>query len=124
MYAWTNILPKVEICFSNLYIVFPQRFVFHQFTSTKLENNVQFPVEGLDMSDFLCPGVSSNGQGLLYDLQSCVCHFGGMVSNQWSISQSSLADKIAYPKYLLSGFLWLPAKLSYNILAGSLFYIA
>ena len=39
----------------------------------------------------------------------------------------SLADKIAYQKNLLSGFLWLPVKLSYKMyafLAGSLFYTA
>ena len=58
------------------------RFVFHQFTSTKLENKVTFPVEGLDMSDFLCPGVSSDELSLVYDLQSCVCHFGGKSSSQ------------------------------------------
>ncbi|XP_038050346.1 uncharacterized protein LOC119723646 isoform X2 [Patiria miniata] len=110
----------IAVCrYPDTLIVYLKRFVFHQFTSTKLENKVQFPVEGLDMTDFLCPGVSSDGLDLVYDLQSCICHFGGVnaghytcyvrnpLSNQWqycndeAISQQEPSDNDSSSVYIL-----------------------
>ncbi|XP_071798526.1 uncharacterized protein [Asterias amurensis] len=110
----------IAVCrYPDTLIVYLKRFVFHQFTSTKLENKVTFPVEGLDMSDFLCPGVSSDELSLVYDLQSCVCHFGGVnaghytcyvhnpYSNQWqycndeTVTQQDPADSDSSSVYIL-----------------------
>lgn len=62
----------------------PCRFVFHQFTSTKLDNKVHFPIEDLSFSEFMSPDCS-----LVYDLQSAVCHFGGMFIETTSNTDSS-----------------------------------
>lgn len=51
------------------------RFVFHDLVSTKIDSKVVFPVENLDLSDCVSgPEVDD----LVYDLQACVCHFGGV----------------------------------------------
>ncbi len=53
--------------------------MFHQYTSTKLDNKVLFPIENLDVSEFLCHEAALEGGNHVYDLQSAVCHFGGML---------------------------------------------
>jgi len=50
------------------------RFVYHKLSSIKIDNKVVCPLEALDLSDYISGPVSS---ALVYDLQSCVCHFGG-----------------------------------------------
>ncbi|XP_022098571.1 uncharacterized protein LOC110983556 isoform X2 [Acanthaster planci] len=110
----------IAVCrYPDTLIVYLKRFVYHQFTSTKLENKVLFPVEGLDMTDFLCPDVSIQELNLMYNLQSCVCHFGGVnaghytcyvrnpLTNQWqycndeTISQQEPSDNDASSVYIL-----------------------
>ncbi|XP_033100991.1 uncharacterized protein LOC117104308 [Anneissia japonica] len=69
----------LSICrYPDVLIVYLKRFVFHNFMSTKLDNKVLFPLEGLDVSPYLCPAISAEKTQLLYDLQACVCHFGGV----------------------------------------------
>ena len=50
------------------------RFVFHELMSTKIDNKVVFPLENLDLSCYLSGPEADN---MLYDLQACICHFGG-----------------------------------------------
>jgi len=50
------------------------RFVYHKLSSIKIDNKIMCPLEALDLSDYISGPVSSE---LVYDLQSCVCHFGG-----------------------------------------------
>jgi len=56
-------------CFIN-YV----RFVYYKLASIKIDNKVVCPLEALSLSDYISGPVSSE---LIYDLQSCVCHFGG-----------------------------------------------
>ena len=51
------------------------RFVFHELSSTKVDNKVEFPLTGLDLADYISGPCEADN--LLYDLTSCVCHFGG-----------------------------------------------
>ncbi|XP_071950518.1 uncharacterized protein [Antedon mediterranea] len=75
----------LSICrYPNVLIVYLKRFVFHNLMSTKLENNVLFPVEDLNVSSYLCPAISADKAQLLYDLQGCVCHFGGVNAGHYT----------------------------------------
>lgn len=65
--------------FPNTLIVYLKRFVFHQFMSTKLDNKVNFPIMDLNFSEFMSPECS-----LVYDLQSAVCHFGGVNAGHYT----------------------------------------
>ena len=51
------------------------RFVYHELSSTKIDSKVVFPVEKLDLSNYTS---GPQTDSLTYDLQSCVCHFGGL----------------------------------------------
>jgi len=51
------------------------RFLYHKLASIKIDNKVVCPLEALDLSNYISGPVSSE---LIYDLQSCVCHFGGL----------------------------------------------
>ena len=53
-----------------------RRFVFHELIGTKIDNKVTFPLENLDLSDYIS-GPRLTSASLRYDLQSFVCHFGG-----------------------------------------------
>ncbi|PIK57759.1 hypothetical protein BSL78_05367 [Apostichopus japonicus] len=78
--------------FPNTLIVYLKRFVFHQFTSTKLDNKVHFPIEDLSFSEFMSPDCS-----LVYDLQSAVCHFGGVNAGHYtSFVRNPITDSWQY----------------------------
>ncbi|XP_071481337.1 uncharacterized protein [Diadema antillarum] len=81
----------ISVCrFPDTLIVYLKRFVFHQAMSTKLDNKVLFPIEDIDVRDYM--NVSDIDEELVYDLQSAVCHFGGVnaghytsfVKNPWT----------------------------------------
>nr|XP_006821983.1 PREDICTED: probable ubiquitin carboxyl-terminal hydrolase 4-like [Saccoglossus kowalevskii] len=84
-------------------VVYLKRFVFHELCSTKLDNKVLFPVENLDVSSYTSG--PTNGQSLTYDLQSAVCHFGGVnaghytaftknpLTNQWCYFNDEMTTK-------------------------------
>ncbi|XP_064615104.1 uncharacterized protein LOC135479234 [Liolophura sinensis] len=55
-------------------IIHLKRFVFHELSSTKIDNKVVFPLDNLDLSEFLS---GPRTKQLLYDLHGIVCHFGG-----------------------------------------------
>lgn len=62
-------------------VVYLKRFVFHDSSSTKVDNKVVFPIEGLDLSDYISGPVRDS---LLYDLQGCICHFGGVNAGHYT----------------------------------------
>ncbi|KAK6165084.1 hypothetical protein SNE40_023647 [Patella caerulea] len=62
-------------------IVHLKRFVFHEFSSTKIDNPVIFPQKNLQLTEFLS-GPKNND--LQYDLYSIVCHFGGSNSGHYT----------------------------------------
>eukprot|EP00057_Strongylocentrotus_purpuratus_P023857 XP_011678331.1 PREDICTED: uncharacterized protein LOC583829 [Strongylocentrotus purpuratus] len=81
----------ISVCrFPDTLIVYLKRFVFHQAMSTKLDNKVLFPVEDMDVGEYM--GVATPQEDLVYDLQGAVSHFGGVnaghytafVKNPWS----------------------------------------
>ncbi|XP_071085710.1 uncharacterized protein [Haliotis cracherodii] len=62
-------------------IVHLKRFVFHELSSTKVDNQVVFPHKNLDLQHFVSgPKVKD----LSYDLYSIVCHFGGSHSGHYT----------------------------------------
>ena len=67
---------QLTVYLRNLLVIFfvPFRFVFEELVGTKIDNAVAFPLEGLDLSDYISGPKNTT---LKYDLQSFVCHFGG-----------------------------------------------
>ncbi|KAI8770642.1 CAunnamed protein product [Biomphalaria glabrata] len=62
-------------------IIHLKRFVYQDLSSTKVDTKVLFPHEGMDVRGFLS-GPSSGG--LVYDLYSIVCHFGGASAGHYT----------------------------------------
>ncbi|CAL8118805.1 unnamed protein product [Orchesella dallaii] len=96
----------LSICkFPDYLIVYLKRFVFMDQSSNKLNNRLTFPVNDLDVSDYVTEGFGSNlGK---YDLYSCVCHFGSAssghytafarnpVTNQWHyFNDNTISERI------------------------------
>ncbi|XP_074658140.1 uncharacterized protein LOC141911078 [Tubulanus polymorphus] len=57
-------------------VIYLKRFVFHDFSSTKIDAKVVFPMENLNLDKFVCS--SAPAENLVYNLRACVCHFGGV----------------------------------------------
>ena len=58
-------------------LVLSPRFVFHDNSSNKLDNRVEFPLTGLCLQPYVDNGeVSNNSEDYMYDLYGVVCHFG------------------------------------------------
>ncbi|KFM75824.1 Ubiquitin carboxyl-terminal hydrolase 8, partial [Stegodyphus mimosarum] len=47
----------------------------------KVEDKVSYPLEGLNLSSFSSGPFSGE---LVYDLQACVCHFGGVSAGHYT----------------------------------------
>ncbi|XP_045201160.2 uncharacterized protein LOC123554858 [Mercenaria mercenaria] len=58
-----------------------KRFVFHELSSTKVDNKVVFPIDNLDLNEFISGPKTKN---LMYNLYSLVCHFGGANSGHYT----------------------------------------
>ena len=63
------------------------RFVFHDNSSSKLDNRVEFPLAGLCLQPYVDSGEVSNNSDdssddYMYDLYGLVCHFGSMSFSQ------------------------------------------
>lgn len=67
-----------------------KRFVFHQLSGTKVDSVVQFPIDNLDLNQYIS---GPKTKFLQYNLYSCVCHFGGANSGHYT----------AYAKHPVSG---------------------
>ncbi|CAD5124245.1 DgyrCDS12542 [Dimorphilus gyrociliatus] len=67
--------------FPDTLILHLKRFVFHDLSSTKLENKVIFPKDDLDLTDYQCGPVDKPMQ---YDLVGCVCHTGGVNAGHYT----------------------------------------
>ena len=52
--------------------------MYHELASSKIDNQVVFPLEGLDLSQIVS---GPENKSLLYDLYAIVCHFGGKSGN-------------------------------------------
>ncbi|XP_077987451.1 uncharacterized protein LOC144442053 [Glandiceps talaboti] len=75
-------------------VVYLKRFVFHELCSTKLDNKVLFPINNFDVSGFIS---GPTDEALTYDLQSCVCHFGGVNAGHYTaFSKNPLTDQWYY----------------------------
>ena len=61
------------------------RFVFHELSGTKVDCAVQFPIDNLDLQQFIS---GPKTKDLQYSLYSCVCHFGGKTSDLYFDKQS------------------------------------
>ena len=66
------------------------RFVFHDNSSSKLDNRVEFPLSGLNLQPYVASvDISSNsdntGDDCMYDLYGVVCHFGSKYLNNLDI---------------------------------------
>ena len=57
-------------------MIYLKRFVFHEMNSIKVDNSVSFPVQELDMSQYVYGPQKDNESSLQYQLQSVVCHSG------------------------------------------------
>ncbi|XP_052783368.1 uncharacterized protein LOC128219583 [Mya arenaria] len=62
-------------------IIHLKRFVFHELSSTKVDNKVVFPLDNLDLNTFIS---GPNTKNLDYNLYSLVCHFGGAHSGHYT----------------------------------------
>lgn len=62
-------------------IIHLKRFVFHELSSTKVDNKVIFPLDNLDLCQFISGPKIKN---LIYKLYSLVCHFGGASSGHYT----------------------------------------
>nr|XP_054770711.1 uncharacterized protein LOC129278594 [Lytechinus pictus] len=108
----------ISVCrFPDTLIVYLKRFVFHQAMSTKLDNKVLFPVEDMDVGEYM--SISDSNEDLVYDLQGAVSHFGGVnaghytayVKNPWTgqwqycndetVSQQEPSEQDASSVYIL-----------------------
>ncbi|KAF8783164.1 uncharacterized protein LOC129963728 [Argiope bruennichi] len=67
--------------FPEVLIIYLKRFVFHNCVSIKVEDKVSYPLEGLDLSSFSSGPFNDD---LIYDLQACVCHFGGVSAGHYT----------------------------------------
>lgn len=59
-------------------MVYLKRFVFHEFSGSKVDERVDFPLEGLDLGPFVSGPGRGSSAACLYDLHAYICHFGGV----------------------------------------------
>lgn len=78
----------LSICQAPPYlIVYLKRFVFHDNSSSKLDNRVEFPLTGLSLQPYIDRGDVNNGddnEDYTYDLYGVVCHFGSASSGHYT----------------------------------------
>ncbi|XP_034230105.1 uncharacterized protein LOC117638965 [Thrips palmi] len=66
--------------YPDFLIVYLKRFVFHNGMSTKLDNKVTYPLNGL-----LVSATGSNQETPhVYNLYACVCHYGGVSAGHYT----------------------------------------
>lgn len=65
----------LSICrFPDYLVVYLKRFVYENNSNSKLFNKLNFPIENFDVSKYIAEEFA--GGEHIYDLYSCVCHFG------------------------------------------------
>jgi len=77
-------------------IVYLKRFVYHNNNSSKLDNRVEFPLNGLSLQPYIDGSDiynNSDNNDYCYDLYGVVCHFGGVSSGHYT----------AYTKHVNTG---------------------
>ncbi|XP_021944503.1 uncharacterized protein LOC110842935 isoform X2 [Folsomia candida] len=87
---------SITICrFPDYLIVYLKRFVFVDHSSNKLNNKLKFPIEGFDVSKYIAEEFA--GGEHIYDLYSCVCHFGSASGGHYtSYSKNPKTDSWHY----------------------------
>lgn len=65
-------------------MVYLKRFIFQEFSGSKLEAPVEFPLGGLDLSPFVRGPHDSQEGSCTYDLHAFVCHFGDVNSGHYT----------------------------------------
>ena len=85
--TWFHIYWAMRIYILYFVLFFP-RFVFHQAMSTKLDNRVLFPIDDMDVGDYM--NVTDSDEDLIYDLQSAVNHYGG----ELFVNSGSICDDV------------------------------
>ncbi|XP_033759609.1 uncharacterized protein LOC117341858 [Pecten maximus] len=74
-------------------IIHLKRFMFHELSSTKVDNNVVFPLAGLDLTQMIS---GPNTKCPLYDLYGIVCHFGGANAGHYTAYAQHPQDRVWY----------------------------
>ncbi|EEB11671.1 predicted protein [Pediculus humanus corporis] len=67
--------------YPDFLIVYLKRFVFHEYTSVKLDDKVSFPLTGLNL---VPPSRIQQGTIRPYNLYACVNHFGGASAGHYT----------------------------------------
>lgn len=66
-------------------MVYLKRFIFHDMMPVKVDDPVTFPLESLDLSRFIrSSSCMSSSEKLTYDLDSFVCHYGGVSAGHYT----------------------------------------
>ncbi|RWS10968.1 Ubiquitin carboxyl-terminal hydrolase 20-like protein [Dinothrombium tinctorium] len=61
-----------------------KRFRHELLYSSKISSHVTFPLEGLDMAQFMARGQGTNNQVTIYDLVAVICHHGTVASGHYT----------------------------------------
>lgn len=64
-------------------MVYLKRFIFHDMMPVKVDDPVSFPLQGLDLSGYTQGPLPGDGS-LIYDLDSVVCHHGGVNAGHYT----------------------------------------
>ncbi|KAJ8309900.1 hypothetical protein KUTeg_011765, partial [Tegillarca granosa] len=73
-----NLRPDKPLSIYDCIKAFTDRFMYHDLSSTKVDCQVIFPLENLDLGQFIS-GPATNS--LQYDLYSIICHFGAFTKH-------------------------------------------
>lgn len=79
--------------YPDVVIIHLKRFVYHDLVSVKVDSEVEFPLEGLDLSHHISGPVTCD---LTYDLNSIVCHFGDLNSGHYTCFTKHPVDNTWY----------------------------
>ncbi|GEQ67154.1 hypothetical protein JCM33374_g817 [Metschnikowia sp. JCM 33374] len=79
----------------DLLTVHLKRFQSARHFSDKIDMVVDFPIEGLDMSEFVSSN-SSKGEALIYDLVAVDEHYGGLGGGHYTASAKNFRDEKWY----------------------------
>lgn len=75
-------------------IIHLKRFTYDRYNRTKLDTKVDFPIEGLDVSDFIANTETTSNA--VYDLYAVSNHFGGMGGGHYTAFAKNLIDNRWY----------------------------
>jgi ubiquitin C-terminal hydrolase len=68
----------------NTLMVYLKRFVFHEMSSIKVDDPVEFPIDTFDMTPYIQGPVLDSVVDNVYFLQSYICHYGSVNSGHYT----------------------------------------